>query len=106
MPMAKTCPHCGYAENPDDAKFCLRCGKPLEAQAPTEAAEAEGFTVSKDEETPGEAPSGAGPQPTPPKKRSKVWLWVLIGVGAALLLFIILCFCMCGLLSSLDEFDY
>lgn len=69
------CEHCS-TENPDGAKFCYKCGRPL-AEEPTETAAEPEAAVSVEESVAAEAISDAAePEQAAPRKKHKVLRWL------------------------------
>ena len=86
----KKCPSCG-TENPDESKYCVKCGALLAGPGETSTPAGASGPYS------GEV-VGGGP---PSEKKSKWWLWLTIAVAAVLLIGIICC-CIaagCGMIT-------
>ncbi len=79
----KNCPSCG-TENPDEARYCVKCGALL--TGPGETSAGPGVSGPYTGEVIG------GP---PPEKKSKWWIWLIIGIVAVLLVVIGIC-CILG----------
>lgn len=85
----KNCPSCG-TENPDESKYCVKCGALLAGPGETSAPAGASGPYS------GEVVGGP-----PPEKKSKWWLWLAIAAAVVLLIGIICC-CIaagCGMIT-------
>ncbi len=91
----KNCPSCG-AENPDESRYCVKCGALLSSPGETSGPTGVSGPYS------GEVITG-GP---PPEKKSKWWIWLIIGIAAVLVIGIGICCIVgggCAMLGSLGQ---